>query len=131
MVRRVATHLMFEGNASQAIELYSSVFPEFRVEHIERYGDGGPGAAGTIHRADIEFGQHDLVVIDSPVHHGFTFTASMSLFVDFDSESALAAAFAKLADGGKVFMPIANYGFSRQFGWCGDRFGVSWQLNLP
>ena len=29
MVRRVATHLMFEGSASQAIELYSSVFPSF------------------------------------------------------------------------------------------------------
>lgn len=131
MVRRVATHLMFEGSASQAIELYSSVFPEFRVDRIERYGDAGPGKPGTVMRADITFGRHDLVVIDSPVHHAFTFTASMSLFVDFDSETALQAAFTVLSQGGQVFMPIANYGFSRQFGWCGDRFGVSWQLNLP
>ena len=35
-----------------------------------------------------------------------------------------------LAEGGRVFMPIDNYGFSRRFGWCADRFGVSWQLNL-
>jgi predicted 3-demethylubiquinone-9 3-methyltransferase (glyoxalase superfamily) len=28
-------------------------------------------------------------------------------------------------------MPLDNYGFSRRFGWLGDRFGVSWQLNLP
>jgi predicted 3-demethylubiquinone-9 3-methyltransferase (glyoxalase superfamily) len=27
-------------------------------------------------------------------------------------------------------MPLADYGFSRRFGWCSDRFGVSWQLNL-
>ena len=131
MVRRVATHLMFEGSASQAIELYSSIFPEFRVDRIERYAEGGPGAPGTVMRADISFGQHDLVVIDSPVHHAFTFTASMSLFVDFDTESALRSAFQVLSEDGKVFMPIANYGFSRQFGWCADRFGVSWQLNLP
>jgi len=28
-------------------------------------------------------------------------------------------------------MPVDNYGFSRRFGWCGDRFDVSWQLNTP
>jgi predicted 3-demethylubiquinone-9 3-methyltransferase (glyoxalase superfamily) len=28
-------------------------------------------------------------------------------------------------------MPFDNYGFSQKFGWVSDRFGVSWQLNLP
>jgi predicted 3-demethylubiquinone-9 3-methyltransferase (glyoxalase superfamily) len=28
-------------------------------------------------------------------------------------------------------MPIDNYGFGRLFTWIADRFGVSWQLNLP
>ena len=28
-------------------------------------------------------------------------------------------------------MPIGDYGFSKKFGWLNDRFGVSWQLNLP
>ena len=34
------------------------------------------------------------------------------------------------AEEGKVLMPIADYGFSKRFGWLADRFGVSWQLNL-
>ena len=28
-------------------------------------------------------------------------------------------------------MEIGNYGFSTLFTWLADKFGVSWQLNLP
>ncbi len=128
---RASTHLMFTGDASAALDLYASVFRDFRVEHLERYADGDAGAPGSVRRADAIFGEHRIIAIDSPVKHAFTFTPSVSIFVDCDSADALDAAFAQLANGGQVFMPIADYGFSRRFGWCADRFGVSWQLNLP
>lgn len=131
MIHRAATHLMFAGNASDAVELYSATFPSFRVDHVQRYGPGGPGKEGTILRAEASLAGHALIVIDSPVEHGFTFTPAMSLFVDYDTADELEKAFATLSDGGQVFMPLDNYGFSRRFGWCADRFGVSWQLNLP
>jgi hypothetical protein len=32
---------------------------------------------------------------------------------------------ARLSDGGKVLMPLSNYGFSKRFAWGSDRYGVS------
>ena len=127
----VSTFLMFEGKAQDAMSLYASVLPNVRVERIERYGPGEPGPEGTVKLARVDLNGHRLMFSDSFVKHGFTFTPSVSLFVDFASAEELDAAFAKLSEGGAVLMPVGNYGFSRRFGWCSDRFGVSWQLNLP
>lgn len=128
----VSTFLMFqEGNAQEAMSLYQSVFPDARIVQIERYRQGEPGPEGTVKVARLDLNGHRLMFSDSFVKHQFTFTPSISLFVDFTSAEELDSAFARLAEGGQVFMPLDNYGFSQRFGWCSDRFGVSWQLNLP
>jgi len=64
------------------------------------------------------------------VKHGFTFTPSISIFVDCENTTELEEAFKQLSEGGEVLMPLDNYGFSTKFGWVNDRFKVSWQLNL-
>jgi predicted 3-demethylubiquinone-9 3-methyltransferase (glyoxalase superfamily) len=124
MTKRVSTHLMFFGKAAEALDLYSRIFPEFKVESLKNAPDG------SVRGAQVSFQGHSLIVIDSPAVHAFTFTPAMSLFVDFTKRDELDAAFAELSSGGQVFMPLDNYGFSERFGWCCDRFGVSWQLNL-
>ncbi len=68
---------------------------------------------------------------DSFVKHAFAFTPAFSLFLDCGSIEQIEQLFAKLSEGGSVDMPLGSYGFSRRFGWLNDRFGVSWQLNLP
>ena len=126
-----STFLMFQdGNAREAMALYASVFPGARIKHIEQYGPGEPGPEGTVKVAQFDLNGHRLMFSDSYVKHAFAFTPSVSLFVDFASAEELDSVFARLAEGGTVFMPPDNYGFSRRFGWCSDRFGVSWQLNL-
>ena len=125
------THLMFQdGKAQAALDLYTSIFPGFTVALIDKYGPDDT-APDLIRFAKINFHGHMLIMIDSPAPHDFDFTPSMSLFVDFDAVADLDQAFARLADGGDIKMPLDDYGFSRRFGWLTDRFGVSWQLNLP
>ncbi|WP_435005202.1 VOC family protein [Tundrisphaera lichenicola] len=130
MARDVSTHLMFEGHAEEAMNLYVSLFADSKVKQIERYAAGEMGAEGTVKRADFTLAGRDFLCIDSPMKHAFTFTPSVSIFVECESEAELESVFGRLSDGGAVLMPLGDYGFSKKFGWLTDRFGVSWQLNL-
>jgi predicted 3-demethylubiquinone-9 3-methyltransferase (glyoxalase superfamily) len=130
MARAVATFLMFDGVAEEAMSFYVSLFKGSTITRIERYGPGEQGAEGSVKRADFTLGRHNLICFDSPVKHAFTFTPSMSLFVECENEAELNEAFTQLAAGGEILMELDNYGFSTRFGWLNDRFGVSWQLNL-
>ena len=62
---------------------------------------------------------------------GRSLDISRSSEADFRSRPATSDMFGALADGGETLMPLDDYGSSRRFGWINDRFGVSWQLNLP
>ena len=128
MTARFCTHLMFDGSARQAMEFYVSLFPGSEIIMSIPYEEGD--LAGKLQQGRFTLGGHDFICIDSPVPQDFTFTPSMSIFVEFDSRTELERVFKKLAEDGKELMPLDNYGFSELFGWVADRFGVSWQLNL-
>ena len=130
MVSKVSTHLMFEGTAEEAMNFYVSLFKSAQITSIERYASNEQGKEGTVKRAKFILGGHNFICIDSPVKHDFSFTPSISIFVECESESELEEMFSQLSAEGKIYMPLDNYGFSTKFGWVGDRFGVSWQLNL-
>ncbi len=123
---KVITHLMFQdGRAREAAEWYVSVVPGSKILHASGGGDAGP----TI--VSFSLAGHEYLAVDSPPVHAFTFTPSMSIFVTCDSESEVDALFNTVSKDGGVMMPLADYGFSKRFGWCADRFGVSWQVGLP
>ncbi|QUJ69912.1 VOC family protein (plasmid) [Photobacterium sp. GJ3] len=129
MVTAVRTHLMFEGDAEEAINLYTRLFEFSEIKSIDRYEDGD--AAGKIRVAVFTLAGREFMAIDSFVTHQFTFTPAMSVFVDCESIEEFERVYAALSEGGHALMPAENYGFSQRFGWLNDRFGVSWQINLP
>jgi predicted 3-demethylubiquinone-9 3-methyltransferase (glyoxalase superfamily) len=131
MVDKVTPFLMFQGDANAAIALYRELFDGAEVKHLEHYGPKEPGPEGQVRRATLVLAGQELMTFDSPPVHKFSFTPSISMFVDCADELEIERLFAGLSEGGEVRMPLNNYGFSLRFGWVDDRFGVSWQLNLP
>lgn len=132
MARTVSTFLMFQnGDAEAAMERYVALFDGAKVEQLERWGADGPGPEGGIKLAAFTLAGHRLLCSDSAPVHDFGFTPSVSLYVDCADLAELERVFAALSEGGQVLMPLDGYGFSQRFGWCNDRHGVSWQLNLP
>ena len=130
MARSISTHLMFEGVAEEAMKFYVSLFRGSEITKVERHGPGEHGAEGTVKVATFTLCGREFMCIDSPIKHEFTFTPSISIFVDCESDAEIENAFSRLSVGGQVLMPLDNYGFSTKFGWVKDRFGPSWQLNL-
>ena len=110
---------------------YVSLFPDGKIVDIARYGPGQAGPEGSVKVASFIVGGQTVMCIDSPAKHAFTFTPAFSLFVDCDSEEDIRRLAAALGEGGAALMPLGSYGFSRQFTWLNDRYGVSWQINLP
>lgn len=121
-----------DGRAEEAINRYVEVFGDGGIIFLQRYGPNPVGAPeSSIQHAVFEIHGQRIGVTESPIKHPFDFTPAVSLFVDFTSAEELDRVFAALSEGGFVMMPPDNYGFSERFTFIQDRYGVSWQLNLP
>lgn len=121
---------MFEGCAEEAMNLYITLFSESKIVEIEKYGAHEAGPEGSVKRASFLLDDREFICIDSPVKHNFSFTPSVSIFVECESLAEAQTLYKKLSLDGSVLMPLDDYGFSKQFAWVTDRFGVSWQINL-
>lgn len=128
---KLTPFLMFQqGEAADAMAFYTSLFPDDAVLADQRYGPEGPGPEGTVVVAEFTVAGQKVRVSDSFVRHDFDFTPSLSLLVTVDTRAELERAYTALVEGGAALMPLDDYGFG-PFGWINDRYGVSWQLNVP
>ncbi len=131
-MEKVTPFLMFQdGKAEEAMNFYTSLIEDAQITNIVRYGANESGDEGTVMQATFTLRGQEFMCIDSNVKHQFSFTPSFSIFVTCSTEEELDNVYQKLSEGGQALMPLGDYGFSKKFGWVNDRFGVSWQLNLP
>jgi len=114
---RITPFLWYDNNVEEAMELYESVFPDFRVGNIVRNGQGGPGPEGSVMMATFEVAGQQLMALNGGPQ--FPFTEAFSLFVSVETQEQVDHLWEALtADGGE----------ESQCGWLKDKFGLSWQI---
>lgn len=132
---RITTFLMFSGTqygkAEEAIRFYVSLFPNSRLESLVRHGPGEQVPEGELQRAAFTLAGQRFMATESQGGEQFAFTPAFSLYVKCHSAQELRALYSSLLKGGKIHMPLASHPSSRLFVWFDDRYGVSWQLELP
>lgn len=126
------------GKAEEAINFYTSIFPNSEIKSITKYAEGEAGGTPDL----IKYGVFILngveyMVSESNYNHAWSFTPGVSLFVSCISEGEAQTLFERLSsNGGQIMVPLENYkgigdyGFGKKFGWCEDKYGISWQINL-
>jgi predicted 3-demethylubiquinone-9 3-methyltransferase (glyoxalase superfamily) len=116
-VQKITPFLWFNGNAEEAIRLYTSIFKDSRILSLMRTDGTGPNATGPVIAGSFELhGQVFQALNGGPQ---YTFSPAISLFVSCDTQEEIDDLWAKLtADGGE----------ESQCGWLKDKFGLSWQI---
>lgn len=128
--------IWFDQNALEAVELYTSLFENSRIDIINYYYDGlfpedfegEKMPEGTV--LDISFelcGQKFAAVNGGSI---FRPNPAVSLYVVCQSIEQINELHDKLLPGGFELMELNEYPFAGWYCWLEDRFGVSWQLIL-
>jgi predicted 3-demethylubiquinone-9 3-methyltransferase (glyoxalase superfamily) len=112
----ITPSLWFDNNLEEAVEFYTSVFPNSKVESINRHTEAGPGVPGQVVSATFVLDGNRFVAINGGPQ--FPFTEAVSFLIGCKDQDEVDYYWNRLVDGGE----------ESQCGWLKDRFGLSWQV---
>ena len=113
----ISPFLWFDTQAEEAANFYVGLFPNSKITNVARYGEGGPGPAGTVMTIGFELDGKPFTGLNGGPH--FQFTEAVS-FVVHGKDAVEVDRYwdGLIADGGKA----------SQCGWLKDKYGLSWQI---
>jgi PhnB protein len=131
MASRLNPYLSFAGTARQAMEYYKDVFGgELTVSTFGEFGQEGPDADKVMHAQLEAPNGFALMGADSPSGMDYSPGNTITVSLSGDDTAALHGYWDKLANGGKVTMPLEKQMWGDEFGMCVDQFGVPWMVNI-
>ncbi len=115
-MQKITPFLWFDSQAEEAANFYVSIFKDSRIKSVSRYGEGGPGAKGSVMSVTFQLEGQDFMALNGgPL---FSFTPAVSFFVNCETQQEIDELWEKLtAGGGEV-----------RCGWLKDKYGLSWQI---
>lgn len=116
-----------EGIAEKLLEYYKSIFSDYKLISLTKHKEPHHNL---VMLAIFSIKNQEFMISDSFISHEWKINPGISFFIDTIDKNELSKLSDKLSKGGKIHMPIDNYGFSTLFTWVEDKFGVNWQLNL-
>ncbi len=121
-IQKISTNLWFDTQAEEAVNYYTSIFKNSKIERITRYGkerhDPNSMEEGAIMTIQFSLEGLDFVALNGGPH--FKFTEAVSFIVHCDSQDEINYYWEKLSkDGDKN---------AQACGWLKDQFGISWQI---
>jgi predicted 3-demethylubiquinone-9 3-methyltransferase (glyoxalase superfamily) len=121
-IQHITPCLWFDGQAEEAVDFYTSVFPGSKVTAVSRYGEAGSeihgGVPGKVLTIAFELDGMAFTALNGGPQ--FKFNEAISLQVNCETQAEIDHYWNRLSDGGA---PEAQ-----QCGWLKDRFGLSWQV---
>jgi len=115
-MQKITTFLWYDNNAEEAANFYVSLFKNSKINGVTRYGDAGPGPAGTVMVVNFVLeGQEFIALNGGPL---FKFTEAVSLYVNCETQAEVDELWEKLSAGGS----------KSRCGWLKDKYGLSWQI---
>jgi predicted 3-demethylubiquinone-9 3-methyltransferase (glyoxalase superfamily) len=115
-MQKITPFLWFDANAEEAVNYYTSIFPNSSIEHVERYGKDSPGTEGSVMVIAFTLnGQAFNALNGGPVYQ---LTPAISFVVNCEDQAEVDHYWDHLLAGGKA----------DQCGWLTDKFGVTWQI---
>ncbi len=123
-MKKITPHLWFDKEAKEATAFYASLFANSKVKNVTTIS-GTP--SGDCDIVSFELAGLDFMAISAGPY--FKLNPSVSLFVVFDNEAEIEAAWNTLIERGKALMPYDKYPWAHKYGWLQDKYGLSWQLS--
>jgi len=115
-MQRITPFLWFDNNAEEAMNFYISIFKNSKVLRVMRYGEAGPGPAGTVMTAEFELDGQQFAGLNGGPR--FKFTEAVSFTVKCETQEEVDYYWDKLSEGGE----------KSRCGWLKDKFGLWWQV---
>jgi predicted 3-demethylubiquinone-9 3-methyltransferase (glyoxalase superfamily) len=116
-MQKISPFLWFDTQAEEAANFYVSIFKNSKILKVARYGEAGPGPAGTVMIVSFQIEGQEFIALNAGPR--FKFTEAISFVINCQTQEEVDHFWNELTAGG---------GQESMCGWLKDRFGLSWQV---